>query len=92
MLTGSVVGVLYAVARVSAWVSLVGLAYAATLAAFTLPKFYELKQAEIDAALAKARSQGTAFYDKHLHKVGVRGGLSVANGGCGPAGMVRMPG
>lgn len=31
---------------------------------------YELKKAEIDALVDKARAQWTAVYDKHLHKVG----------------------
>lgn len=69
VLTGSVVGVLYVVGRLAGAVSIVGLAYSAVLGAFTAPKVYELKKAEIDALVDKARAQWTAVYDKHLHKI-----------------------
>ncbi|KAL4450106.1 hypothetical protein ABPG77_010775 [Micractinium sp. CCAP 211/92] len=69
VLTGSVVGALYVAGRLAGAVSIFGLAYSVVLGAFTAPKVYELKKAEIDALVDKARAQWTAVYDKHLHKI-----------------------
>ncbi|KAL4853081.1 Reticulon-like protein B4 [Chlorella vulgaris] len=68
-LTFSVATSLYLVGKLSGLLSILGLAYALVVAAFTLPKVYELKQDEIDAAINKGRTQFTSLYDKHLHKV-----------------------
>ncbi|KAI7836748.1 hypothetical protein COHA_009386 [Chlorella ohadii] len=69
VLTGTVAGALYAVGRLAGLLSLLSLAYAAVLAAFVVPKVYELKKDEIDGALDKARAQVTALNDKYLSKV-----------------------
>lgn len=41
----------------------------AVLAAFTVPKVYEMKKDEIDGAIDKARSQATSVYDKYMRSV-----------------------
>jgi Reticulon len=64
-LTGAAAGALYFVARLASTFSLLGLAYMAVLAAFSVPKVYELKKDEIDAAIDKIRSQATSAYDKY---------------------------
>lgn len=56
------------------------LPYHPSLSSPPFPPFqvYELKKAEIDSAVDKARAQWTAVYDKHLHKVS-RAGLGWAS-------------
>ncbi|GAB4818885.1 hypothetical protein N2152v2_005931 [Parachlorella kessleri] len=71
-LSGSAIAFLYTVAKVSSLFSLVGLAYTVVLLAFTLPKVYELKKDDIDAAVDQARKQLTTVYDKYLHKYASR--------------------
>lgn len=69
VLTGTVAGALYAVARLAALFSLLSLGYGLVLAAFVVPKVYELKKDEIDGALDKARTQITSLNDKYFSKV-----------------------
>lgn len=71
-LSGTAIAFLYVVAKVSSLFSLVGLAYTVVLLAFTLPKVYELKKDDIDAAVDQGRKQLTTVYDKYLHKYASR--------------------
>ncbi|KDD73983.1 hypothetical protein H632_c1677p0, partial [Helicosporidium sp. ATCC 50920] len=66
LLTAAAAAVLYVSASLTAHVSLSLLALFAGLAAFSLPKVYELKHVEVDAALCKARDTAVALYDQHL--------------------------
>jgi hypothetical protein len=63
-LSVSVCVALYTIAGVAERVSMMGLLYTLCLLAFSLPKLYELRKAEIDAVVDKAREQLTYIYDK----------------------------
>jgi len=74
--------ILFFAARVVQRMSLLALAYLPVLAAFSLPKVYEMRKDEIDRALDTARTKLTAFHDKYLatilSKIPRAGGASPA--------------
>lgn len=57
---------LFATARISAFLSLLTLAYLPVLAAFTLPKVYELRKDDIDQGMNTGRAKLTSVYDKYV--------------------------
>lgn len=66
--TSQVVGALYTAARIAALVSPLTLAYILVVLAFVLPKAYEMRKPQVDAAVAKARAQATRIYDQYLRQ------------------------
>ena len=66
--TSQVVGALYTAARIAALVSPLTLAYILIVLAFVLPKAYEMRKPQVDAAVAKARAQATRIYDQYLRQ------------------------
>ena len=64
-----VVFIFFVAGRVAARLSLLGMAYLPVLAAFTLPKVYELRKDEIDRGLDAGRAKVTAVHDKNLASV-----------------------
>ncbi len=66
LLSAGVAGALYVAGKAAARVSLATAAFLPVLAAFTLPKVYELRKEEVDAGIDTARARLTAVYDAHL--------------------------
>lgn len=69
MLTGAISAVLYVIAFLSGVVTLSVLALLLTLALFSLPKAYELRHDEVDAAVARAREVAAQIYEKYLARI-----------------------
>lgn len=65
LLTVQVAGVLFAVNRLSSLLSILSTLYLVALLAFSVPKLYELKKTEIDAAIKEISSRTKALYDEH---------------------------
>jgi hypothetical protein len=61
-----VAGGCFVAGKIAASMSLLAMAYLPLLAAFTLPKIYELKKDEIDQGLTVGREKATAVHDKYL--------------------------
>jgi len=57
---------LWLVGRVASWFTSLGLIFVAAVLAFSAPKIYELRKADIDGAVAAAASQGKAHYAKFV--------------------------
>jgi len=57
---------LWLVGRVASWFTSLGLIFVAAVLAFSGPKIYELRKADIDGAVAAAASQGKAHYAKFV--------------------------
>lgn len=57
--------VLFLVAKIGARFTILGLTYAVTLLAFTIPKVYELKKDEIDEVSSKVYAEGKYLYAKY---------------------------
>jgi hypothetical protein len=66
LLSAGVAGALYVAGKAAARVSLATAAFLPVLAAFTLPKVYEMRKEEVDAGIDAARARATAVYDAHL--------------------------
>jgi len=64
-LTAQVAFVLYVTSKLGSWFSVVGWLYATVLLAFTIPKVYELKKPEIDAAAKNVQQQTKQLYEQH---------------------------
>ncbi|CAD7702309.1 unnamed protein product [Ostreobium quekettii] len=64
VLAAKVCGALFVIAKIGGCFSLFTLCYIGVLAAFALPKVYELKKDEIDGAAAKALEQAKTLYSK----------------------------
>jgi len=63
-LAAKVCGSLFLIAKIGAWFSLFTMVYLVCLAAFILPKVYELKKDEIDSVAAKLLEQLKTLYSK----------------------------
>jgi len=61
-----VAGSFFVAGKIAASMSLLAMAYLPLLAAFTLPKVYEMKKDEIDQGLTVGREKATAVHDKYL--------------------------
>ena len=78
---------LWLVGRVASWFTSLGLIFVSAVLAFSGPKIYELRKADIDGAVAAAASQGKAHYAKFvqpyvakLPRATVSGGASAGAG------------
>ena len=59
-------GGFFVAGKIAAIMPLMAIAYLPILAAFTVPKIYELKKDEIDQGLTVGREKATALHDKYL--------------------------
>jgi len=64
-LTAQVAFALYVVSKLGSWFTVVGWMYAIVLLAFSVPKLYELKKPEIDAAAKNVHQQTKQLYEQH---------------------------
>ena len=66
ILAGQAALALFALSKVAAWFTSLGLVFVAAVLAFSVPKIYELRKGEIDGLAAKAADQGKAHYKKFV--------------------------
>lgn len=66
ILAGQAALALFALSKVAAWFTSLGLVFVAAALAFSVPKIYELRKGEIDGLAAKAADQGKAHYKKFV--------------------------
>lgn len=66
ILAGQAALALFALSKVAAWFTSLGLIFVAAVLAFSIPKIYELRKGEIDGLAAKAADQGKAHYKKFV--------------------------
>jgi hypothetical protein len=96
ILAGQAALALFALGKVAAWFTSLGLVFVAAVLAFSVPKIYELRKGEIDGLAAKAADQGKAHYKKFVEPyvakiprastaVGGGGGSAAAAASAAPA-------
>jgi hypothetical protein len=78
---------LWLVGRVASWFTSLGLIFVAAVLAFSGPKLYELRKADIDGAVAAAASQGKAHYAKFVQPYVAKLPRPTVSGGAAGAGV-----
>lgn len=69
VLAVQVIGALIVIGKLSKVFTIIGWAYFAVLAAFSLPKLYELKKPEVDNFVNQAATQGRRLKEQHVDPV-----------------------
>jgi hypothetical protein len=85
VLAAQAAAALWLVGRVASWFTSLGLIFVAAVLAFSAPKVYELRKADIDGAVAAAASQGKAHYAKFVQPYVAKLPRATASGGAAPA-------
>ena len=94
ILAGQAALALFALSKVAAWFTSLGLVFVSAVLAFSVPKIYELRKGEIDGLAAKAADQGKAHYKKfvepYVSKI-PRASTAVGGGGASAAAAAAAP-
>ena len=93
LLAGQAALALFALGKVAAWFTSLGLVFVAAALAFSVPKIYELRKGEIDGLAAKAADQGKAHYRKFVepYVAKIPRASTAVGGGGGAAAAAAAP-
>ena len=92
VLAAQAAAALWLVGRVASWFTSLGLICVAAVLAFSGPKIYELRKADIDGAVAAAASQGKAHYAKFVQPYVAKLPRATASGGADAGATVATGG